>query len=194
MSLLASVLLPTRFRPQQLLQTIRSINDTAGGDDLEILVRIHDDDQETIDIYRQLNDMPGVLAVVMPAIPEYGKLDTIFNQLLSFAQGTWCFQANDDMCMEGENWLDKLRAIPTTGFVVQPEIYQLNESIYHHVQGGTFPFFPTNSIPKDGFPAPVDTALDLYLRNECGWSTAWLPGIKCIHDRKVDKTLEKERF
>ena len=197
--MICSVLIPTRTRPKRLRRTIQSIIDTAANiDDIEICVRIDDDDAATLTIRSELlnDDRVQVQVIVGPRLNGYASLSTFYDELVEIAYGDWLFIMNDDAHIVGTGWDEQLRALPTTGVIAQPEIYQLGESRYPRCEGGAFPVVPNGCWLELGHTAlgvNVDTWLDTVLRRDAGWRTEFLAGIEVVHERDDDAALAVHR-
>lgn len=197
--MICSVLIPSRFRPKQLRKTICSVLETSAGEDFEMIVYVNDDDDETVRAVEPLvdDDNPRIRLIVSRRKANYWDVDDYFNEMAEVANGDWIWQMNDDATVTGEAWDTKLSQIPLSGFIVQPEVYQLNNSVYVNPVNSPFPFFPRNCWKQFGLPKipiPADHGLPDFLREKHGWKTSHLKGISVFHDRKVDKTLPKERL
>jgi hypothetical protein len=101
---LVSVLIPSRGRLSGLLQAIDSLWSLAEDKSLvEFLIKIDDDDHETIDGVMALRERTaGVLALsamVSPRGNGYRDLHHWVNSLAAQACGDWLFVFNDDSKM-----------------------------------------------------------------------------------------------
>jgi GT2 family glycosyltransferase len=190
-----AVLLPSRARPDRLHKTIKSTYDTAT--EFEILVRLDDDDKLTLDRLKEFDQYDKVKFVIGPRERGYGSLNIFYTELANSSDAEWISIMNDDAVYEGKDWDKQLFGIPTEGFIVQPELYQLGGSKYFNCEGGAFPFVPNSSWKKYGpaiMPDPVDTCLDNILRKESGWKTQFLKGIGVVHDREDQEILDVHRL
>jgi len=101
-----SVLCATRGRPAMIMESIKSMIDTADDPDgIEFLLAIDDDDQITID-YVQSDIVPyfekhdyDLYAFVQPRL-GYARLNEYYNQLAGESHGEWLIVWNDDARME----------------------------------------------------------------------------------------------
>jgi hypothetical protein len=105
---------------------------------------------------------------------------------------------NDDAFICGKGWDSQLMAMPTTGWIVQPELYQLGLSKYYKCEGGAFPIVPNHSwksyTQESTIPGPANTALDQILRKQNGWKTRFLTGIGVVHERDTPDLLASHRM
>lgn len=203
--MICSVLIPSRARPDRLRKTIRSIRDTSRATDVEILVRLDDDDRSSLTEVDDLTREHGAIVLVGPRRKGYESLGTFYAELATIARGSWIWIMNDDAhvadpSVDNERgWDVELRATPTTGYIVQPECYQLNQSKYWSSEGGAFPIVPNrcwSSLGEDHLDSggsSVDTWLDQLLRVRGGWETRFLSGVTVIHDRDNDDALADHR-
>lgn len=200
--MICSVLIPSRGRPERLRKTIQSISDTSSKANVQILVRFDDDDDASLKIVDQLL-RDGIGVVVGPRKFGYPSLGEFYLELAQAARGAWIWIMNDDAYVTGppkaraRTWDEMLRAIPRTGFIVQPECYQLGFSKYWNSEGGAFPIVPNGCWRDVGAEfaggAAVDTWLDQLLRVQTGWQTRFLEGVAVVHDRDTDDVLAKHR-
>jgi hypothetical protein len=197
MNPLCSVLIPSRARPEQLKETIASIRDAAqDADAYEILVRIDDDDAASAGLPEDLRIYGNVKVMVGSRCEGYASLNKVFyRELEEIASGSWCWIMNDDAVVIGEDWDSKLAAVPLTGYIVQPEIEQLNASVYEHNECTGFPCYPRKCWKQLGmleYPNPCDSTLPPFLF-ERGWKTWFLSGITVHHRRASEADQERHR-
>lgn len=102
--MIVSFLIPTRGRLQMLLECIQSIKNTASPDvQVEILVRIDEDDHETL---AGRDRIPGEI-IVGPRWNGYDSVYIFINELAAKSHGDWLVPWNDDIFMTTYHW-DKL--------------------------------------------------------------------------------------
>lgn len=196
MSLVCSVLIPSRARPDRLMKTIQSLHGTAQPSRFEILLRFDDDDLETLKRRHEAEEYRNVRVIVGKRQDGYARLNHFYAELADIARSPWVWIMNDDVVVKGARWEAKLAEVPTEGFIVQPEHYQLGGSLYSGCEGTAFPIVPNGIWKRFGWAVmdnPVDTRLDDLLRKENGWKTHFLDGITVVHDRDPDDILEKHR-
>lgn len=192
--MLCSCLLPTRARPAKLWRCLQSIFDHASERDFEILLRVDEDDQKTLDITNDLRLDFDAKVYVGPRVC-WKSLNIAFTELASEAQGQWVWILNDDMMVTQGMWDDELRAVPTTGYIVQPAVSGLGGSLYYNAPSQAFPIVPRNCWKSAGSPVvpdPADTGLDSLLRRR-GWQTWFLRGVAFWHDRDDEETINAHR-
>lgn len=191
---LCSVMIPSRWRFDSLIRSVKSWHEfSASPDSFEILVRLHDSDTESMDRQDELTQL-GVRVFHGRDKIKPEANNWLWNQLRPHATGIWHQYWSDDMQIfdSGTHWDELLARIPTEGFIVQPEIHKLNDSIYAAHDAGPVPFVPAKCMEKFGFDGvlePPDTTLDNVLRVSGGWKTYFLKGVGVFHDRHVDRTL-----
>jgi hypothetical protein len=96
----------------------------------------------------------------------------------------------------GQTWIDQLRRIPTTGVIVQAEMYKLGQSCYFDGEGSAFPIVPRDVWKRFGYErpeGPIDAWLDRLLRLDNGWRTQFLIGVAAVHERDDDAELARHR-
>jgi Glycosyl transferase family 2 len=122
-----SVLVPSRERPELLARSI----DSLGEGELEVLVRV-DEDDPCLGRYARF---PGVM---VGARHGYGGLHHYYNELAGRAQGDWLFLWNDDCIMETRDWIDVVRSYDGRMAVLNPNTNHDNWEIDMNV----FPILP----------------------------------------------------
>ena len=132
-----SVLVPSRERPELLARSIESLGDA----DLEVLVRVDDDDPR-LDDYRAL---PGIELIVGPH-HGYGSLQHYYNELAERATSDWLFIWNDDCLMQTPDWLDIVLSYDGKMVVLNPNTNHDNWEIDMNV----FPIFPRRMVELMG--------------------------------------------
>lgn len=190
---LCSVMIPSRKRIKKLIHSLNTVAMSATGQDYEVLIRLDEDDAESIGSISYLQEQFRAQVEVGPRL-GYNALDTgYYCQLEQRAGGTWAWIAGDDMEVDGD-WMGELRKVPESGFIVQPEFSKLGASTYHRAEAQAFPIFPRFCWKQfsKGFPAPFDTAgSDLLKRNR--WRTAFLQGVTFWHDRASEDEIAAHR-
>ena len=105
-----SVLLPTRGRREALKSSMLSLIDLAEHKaDVEILLGMDNDDQETIawaqgNIYPEIKDIGMRVVRIEFDRLGYLKLNQYVNTLASHARGRWLMFWNDDAVMQTKSW------------------------------------------------------------------------------------------
>ncbi len=191
---LVSVMIPSRKRVNKLNRTLQQLADTATDTNFEVLIRIDDDDIESQSAAESWQKLYGAKVFVGKRLGGYCSLDSQFyRELEENASGTFVWIAGDDMLVYGD-WFGELSKVPTTGFIVQPEISRLRESSYHRAEAQAFPIFPRFCWKQftDEFPRPFDVnGSNLLLSNGC--KTWFLNGVTMWHDRASDEEIEEHR-
>jgi glycosyltransferase involved in cell wall biosynthesis len=105
-----SILLPTRARPELLMDSLESLVETADDNSkIEYLIAVDDDDQATIDYVNNymlswFEDRDIDLTVfAMPRL-GYGRLNEYVNFLGAHSNGAWLIFWNDDARMISKGW------------------------------------------------------------------------------------------
>jgi hypothetical protein len=95
--MLCSILIPSRKRFNLLLRSIKSIIASAKGKDFEIIVRLHNDDYESLGRQGELGRFGMVRVIGGETLNGYASLNEFFNELEPEAKGDWRWHINDDM-------------------------------------------------------------------------------------------------
>jgi hypothetical protein len=197
--MLCSVLIPSRKRFNRLRNCIQSIVECAYDPDrVEFMVKLDDDDHESIFRVGEMNEFKNVRTVVTPRGGGWAESNVFLTQLSDASNGQWVWVMNDDVVVscEKEKWDILLSQVPTECFLVQPGIHQLGGSTYGEHEGGPFPIAPRNCWKKThphSFPFPVDTGLHEVLVRHMRWKTKYLDGVRVWHQRDNDQELARHR-
>lgn len=198
MSALVTAMIPTRKRTSRLFPTLEQLKLSATGTDYEIIIRIDDDDQESLAAKLDMESYPNVRVEVGPRL-GYANLDRGYYSGMEEQSTTpWVWIAGDDMLVSGD-WLGELRKVPLEGYIVQPEISRLGMSTYPRAEAQAFPIFPKFCWKKckhpfnvPVFPKPFDTVGHEMLR-QIGWQTWFLEGVTMWHDRPPEHEIWAHR-
>ncbi len=211
--MLVSILMPTRCRFPRLIETIDSIYNTAKLGDFEILLRIDDDDEDTINNLYLLRKYEKVSFIVIgKRYRGYVSMATFYEELILHAKGQWFFFFDDDTVLiqvekDKESWDKQLAKFPTHGKIAHPEFYWLGGSKYPsgfcHPVGICVPNKSWVQYSKEyvdpitgqsqHIEQPVDRWLEAVLRDQNGWEDQWLLGTAAHHRRDDKETLTKHR-
>lgn len=191
---LVTVMIPTRHRVTKLQRTLSQLYLSATNFSFEVLLMGDDDDPETLQAFDELErGIQGVRTIRTPRL-GYIQLDSgYYARMEREARGEFVWIAGDDMLVFGD-WWGELNKVPRTGFIVQPEISRLRESLYPRAEGQAFPIFPKFCWKEfqPTFPVPFDTCgSDMLLSN--GWKTWFLEGVTMWHDRPDDAEIARHR-
>lgn len=180
---LVSVLIPSRKRFDRLQATIASFLAHQDRADFEIRVRFDDDDLESISRQSELPPCVHVLTGKRPP-KGYDGINYLYTELAESSQCPWIWIMNDDAWLEsGSSLTNTLRCIPTTGILVQPSHYQLNNCRYAG-HCSAFPIAP-NRCWHGHYPfimPPADAWLYDFLVKQLHWSEILLPGVTVWHN------------
>ncbi len=98
-----SVLIPSRLRPELLQKTIDSfLGNAANPDNVEILVRLHDNDEKSLE-WAKTRDK-RVRVVIGDTEDGYGSLYKFINSLAAMSNGKWLWVSSDDMHVLTKGW------------------------------------------------------------------------------------------
>lgn len=192
---LVSLMIPSRKRVKSLLKTLANINSTASGDDYQIVMRFDEDDEESKEAEDTIAELwPKAKCYVGPRYEGYSSLDKhFFRELEEHSNSTWVWIGGDDMVVEGD-WLGELRKVPTSGYIVQPEISKLGGSTYPRAEAQAYPIFPRFCWKQyaSEFPCPFDVNGHLLLIKN-GWKTWFLEGVTMWHQRPDESVIAEHR-
>jgi len=131
-----SVILPTRQRFESLHLSVRSLLDRLAGSEIEFLLGLDEDDQETTERLK-VRPVPFSTIWITPRL-GYRNLHVYVNQLSARATGDWLFLWNDDALMETEAWDDEVARFEGELVVVNPQSNHGN----HQLGNCIFPIVP----------------------------------------------------
>lgn len=104
---LVSVLLPTRRGRDHLCRTIDSIWSLAlNKASVEFILKVDDDDKETIQIAKELENFPGLSlrSLISPRGKGYSEIYLALNEMSTMARGDWLLVFNDDARLLTQGW------------------------------------------------------------------------------------------
>lgn len=191
-------MIPSRKRIAGLLHCVDSVLKTSVGSDYNVLIRLDDDDAESIYAAQTLFKGHPVVTVIVGPRLGYSNLDTgYYTELARIGGATWCWIMNDDMeviAEDGRNWYDELKKVPTQKHYVQPETHRLGGSTYSRDNRTGSPIFLNGCWKECGWgtiPEKADYILTqaLDMRN---WWCSFLEGITVWHHRGTNEEYVKE--
>jgi hypothetical protein len=102
---LLSVLLPSRSRFDMLCNTIDTFIDKAKDPkNLEVIIKIDNDDFETIRRMPELRQDVLIKTLITPRLNGYASIHEYCNEMVKIATGDWVVLINDDSTMETDLW------------------------------------------------------------------------------------------
>jgi hypothetical protein len=120
--MLISVIMPTRKRVSALLTSIDELVSLAKNpDDIEILLKVDSDDEDTLKILPWLP--PQVKTLIYPRMRGYADLHIFQNDLAKIAQGKWLWIYNDDCVIKTQNWDEVISNYGDKFVVINPEAH-----------------------------------------------------------------------
>jgi hypothetical protein len=188
--MLCSVLIASRRRFDKLLRCIESVYEHSFiVPEFEVIVRFHKTDLEARDRCVELDRFENVSAIWGEDLAGYESLGYFYNELIEQAQGKWCWHLNDDMVVitttEGKTWNTELDGVIGNYLLVQPELHQLNNSVYVFDKRGPAPIHPRKCLGKlllrAATGAAVDSAIYEELVEKRKWQVVFLEGIGVHH-------------
>lgn len=157
---------------------MRSFEGTADPKAYEFQIKVDDDDEATLKWIDKIKTIHPLTTVhVTPRGSGYSDIGLFSTMLAKASTATWVTPWNDDITWIGGGWDRQLAEVPTTGFVVQPEMHKLGGSTYMRAEGGPTPIVPNGCWEKFGYlemMQPADSWLDTLLRVQNHWKTWWL--------------------
>lgn len=185
-----SILIPTRGRVEKLKRSIESLIFHAWTNDYEILLRVDEDDLESVDFAQMMSGLIGRIKFIRGSRYEGWRSNHRFYQeLVSIAAGEWCWIWNDDCLIHGP-WDKALSNVPDSAQFVQPDTYKLNQSVYYRCADNGFPLVRTKKLQS---MFPLQHPIDKWLHDEIvvkeGHPVWWMGGITVEHQRTQDETL-----
>lgn len=188
MNKLISIFMPTRSASADSLRTaLASIRDTASNfSQVEILLRVDDDDSDRIAMLPGLEAVYGAKAVIGPRGVGYCDMGTFIDDLTKVATGQWAWLFDDDAYVEGNTWQQQLASIPCDGEhgpAVHAETYQLGPNKYpnDHQGGAVGLIVPMGLCRSIVHRNPVDQQwLDVI--HQRGWCIQLLKDVTYCHD------------
>jgi len=174
--------MPTRSGSHDSLRkAARSILDAPGTnpDDLEILMRLDDDDPARLPVAEELTNGHGTV-VVGPRGAGYNDMGTFVNELLKVADSKWAWLFDDDAYVEG-NWYSELSRF-NCDCAVNSQHYCLGPSTYENgAKGGPVGIIiPTELARTIGLAYPVDQVwLEVVMQK--GWRCNQMRGVNYHH-------------
>jgi len=189
---LISVVMPTSSRQHthaSLLRALGSLKDTSTDfGQVEILLRIDDDDPERVNAVPELVSEFGVKEFIGPRGEGYNNMGGFVNDLMTLATGKWSWLFDDDSWVSG-NWQGALQAVPCdpqNGPACIAEFYHLGESQYTNFPTCSPPglIMPTEAVKKLDSKNPVDCQW-LSVIQQSNWKIICLPGVTYFHDGRI---------
>lgn len=101
---LVSVLLPTRDRIKGLCTALDSLHSLAKVKEVEYILKIDDDDKETLEVYNNLKSVIPIKALISSQGNGYKDYHLWINEMCKMAKGDWLYMFNDDATMTCNNW------------------------------------------------------------------------------------------
>lgn len=182
---LCSFIIPTRNRHDWLRKAVGSIVNAPGTntDDLEILLRVDDDDPDRFFLAEELTKGVGSY-VIGPRGNAYLDMGRFVDDLVKIATGKFCWLFDDDAWLTG-NWYGPLSTMPDA-CAVNAEFYCLGGSTYRNgPEGGAVGLaIPTSLAKTIPHTNPVD---DCWLTTILakGWKVRQLQGVSYLHEGRA---------
>lgn len=183
---LLSIIMPTRSGSHDSLRkAVRSILDAPGTkrDDVEILLRLDDDDLSRLAVATELIQGVGRI-FIGPRGKGYIEMGTFVNDLVKIADSQWCWLFDDDAWVEG-NWHGPLSVMPRD-CALNTQAYKLGQSHYlNGVRGGCVGMLiPTDLAKTINHVNPVDQQWHDIITQK-GWTFRQLNATVYHHDGRA---------
>lgn len=107
----ATVVIPTRERPDLLQKCLNSFFNMTNYGHAELILRIDDDDPVTLNVIQQYqHDYPSqmIKVIIGPRKDGYGSLGDFFNESAVHAHGRILVSLNDDAIFKTSGWAERL--------------------------------------------------------------------------------------
>lgn len=176
---LVSIIMPTINPEDMLRKALDSIKNTATDySQVEVLLRVDDNNDGRIRILPDLKDEYGAKCVVGPRGSGYLNMGGFVDDLVGMANSKWCWLFDDDSWVEGD-WQTTIQNAPHD-VRLRPQIYQLGPSTYEN--GGCVGIsIPTALAKTIKHRNPVDQQW-YNLTTALGWQERVMPGVTYFHD------------
>ena len=104
--MLVSILIPSRDRPDQLINSIKCMVQTAcDPDNIEFCIRMDEDDEPTLDTQEEIKKLHSNIKIIVgPRLDGYESLHIFYEELCQISEGTFFYLWNDDATMLTEAW------------------------------------------------------------------------------------------
>lgn len=181
---LCSIIMPTRGPHESLRRAVKSIKDTCTNvGDIEILLKVDDDDGERFFIAEELTKGCGSF-VIAPRRDAYISMGLHVQDLINIADSRWVFLFDDDAWIEGD-WYTPLYWMPVD-CAVNCQYYCLGGSRYQNgpTGGPVGLLIPTELAKTIPHRNPVDQQwLDVVMQK--GWKVKQLTDCTYWHDGRA---------
>jgi hypothetical protein len=146
---LLTILLPSRHRFDMLSHTIDTFIEKARDPrNLEIIIKLDEDDSETIKRISELRSDSLIKIIISPRLNGYASLHEYTNEMVKLATGDWVLFTNDDSTMETAAWDTMLENIsPADDFYGSKNLACVRFNCLWRKNG------QVTSIGKNEFPA-----------------------------------------
>ena len=116
---LVSIMIPTRKRTQLLKECLDSFNNkTIDKSLVEILLKIDNDDIETLKFAESYKSEIEIKIIVTDRKNGYGSLHEHYNSLAKISESEFLMVFNDDIEMITEGWEHKFKQYEGTNFII----------------------------------------------------------------------------
>jgi Glycosyl transferase family 2 len=189
MSTLVSIIMPTRNSFDSLFRALNSIKNTAEDfGNVEIMLRLDDDDHERIDLIPELKRVFHVKPIIGTRGVGYQDMKHFVDDLTAVATGSWAWLFDDDAWVEGKTWQSQLANIPCDpekGPAVNTQFYKLGFSLYENgPKGEMCGIIIPLAVAKTVHSTTVDVAW-FNTAKQKGWAFRKLKGVTYFHDGRA---------
>jgi hypothetical protein len=203
-----SILVVTRNRVKNLRMFLDSIQETCSDiDHIEVLLRVDDDDTETIEFIENYCKYSNTLikSVIGKRGKGYAEMDKMVKEICRISKGKIIYLLNDDAQFVSKDWDNKI--LDTYNNVYSDNIYTIRTS-HNQPENPENPLFPIITRDwydvLDNFASCLETDTALYFLNKLVKREIFIEDIKVNHnhpdystglrDGKVDTTYAEGRM
>jgi len=127
---LIGIMLPTRKRVNLLRECLNSFNaKTKNKSSVEILLKIDDDDQETIDFINSYQSEIEIKTIISDRGNGYGSLNEYYNSLAQISEAEFLMVGNDDGEMMTDNWEEQFIPFSGTNYVIGIKFDKIKDGV-----------------------------------------------------------------
>ncbi len=186
---------PTRKRLPRLLKMLDSLMATVSDKDcLEAVIRVDDDDHETILGFPKQN-YPWVKMVIGARHNGYVSMGIFVTEACNATNADWCLLIDDDCWLVGKDWDKQVLNLPIGSCIAQAEFYHLGGSMYRYTKDSPVGlFFPNKIWERIGLKEigePADLVIFDIAINQLKWEMKFIDGLTYRHDRDSDEVMAK---
>lgn len=132
------IMIPTRKRVKLLKECLDSFNaKTKDKTAVELLVRIDDDDLDTLDFIAQYKSEILIKYISGSRKNGYGSLHEFYNEIAEIAESEYLVVFNDDVEMLTEGWEEEYKKYSGKNFIIALKNIRIKEGQTHEIFSNT---------------------------------------------------------